>query len=462
MNVTTLDGKVYQSADSPFASGVDGSAYWTNDGKYMVKLYHSPETWREESLKAILERFNVVRNDPYWESLLCWPIGIVKTPRLGIVVPRAKNMKKIANLVLPRWLKHHPEDIGNFSSRVLIAIRMARAVKRLHFKGLCHSDLSENNVLANSSDGSAYVIDIDGLVVPDLQIARPVVDGTKGYVAPELLMGKVKDPNVTTDLHALAVLIYQVLLLRHPLLGRKVNDKNNPDRDELLAFGANALFIEHPTDPSNRPNNLAWSYQLLGNGTSKMMERAFVDGLHHSNKRPLAADWERELVRMHDTLIPCFNPACTLKAFPLPALPNGRGTVQCPWCKQVMRGITIPVMYWYAPCPGQAGIYRPDGTWKVAWPGSTLHEWHIQPNTMPGPQFTPNPLAEVRQVQDKLGGARWYLINLNMPMFEASDAGNPWKRIPLNQAVELKAGRKLRFGLPGQARDVIVNMVQLV
>lgn len=461
MNITTLDGNTYSCEENPFAVGADGAAYWTYDGKYMVKLYLRPESWREESLKAILDRFNVVKNEQYWESLLCWPIGIVNSPKLGIVVPRARNMKKIATLILPKWLKYHPEDYGTFNGRVSIAIKMARAVKRLHFKGLCHSDLSENNILANSSDGNAYVIDIDGLVVPDLNIARPVVDGTKGYIAPELVMHKIKDPSAQTDLHALAVLIYQVLLLRHPLWGRKIHVKDNPDLDDIERYGEKALFIEHPTDLTNRPQILDYSYKILGPGVSKLLERAFIEGLQQPNRRPLAADWERELVRMYDTIIPCLNPACTLKAFPLPDIPSKRGSVICPWCKKSMRGITVPVIRWYAPCPGQVGIYRPDGTQKVAWPGSTLHEWHIQPNTVPGPHLNPRPLAEVKQIQDKLG-ARWYLANLNLPMFEAADPGNPWKRIPQNQAVELKAGRKLRFGLPGQARDAIIEMVQLI
>ena len=59
-----------------------------------------------------------------------------------------------------------------------------------------------------------------------------------------------KLPSRTTDLHALAVLIYMYLLYRHPLRGDKVHDQDDSQRDEELMMGAKALFVEHPTDKS--------------------------------------------------------------------------------------------------------------------------------------------------------------------------------------------------------------------
>ncbi|MCS3208722.1 hypothetical protein NXX20_10585 [Bacteroides stercoris] len=137
-------------------------------------------------------------------------------------------------------------------------MKIARAVRRMHAAGLAHSDLSYKNVLVDPSTGSACVIDCDGLVVPGKY--PPDVVGTPDFIAPEVLETKslkLDDPNkklpcIQTDRHALAVLIYMYLLYRHPLRGGKVNDLDAA-KDEELSMGKMALFIEHPTDKSNRP-----------------------------------------------------------------------------------------------------------------------------------------------------------------------------------------------------------------
>lgn len=83
--------------------------------------------------------------------------------------------------------------------------------------------------------------------------------GTPDFIAPEVVTTShlPKDdakrvlPSIATDRHALSVLIYMYLLFRHPLRGGKIHDMDDEVRDESLAMGEKALFIEHPTDHSN-------------------------------------------------------------------------------------------------------------------------------------------------------------------------------------------------------------------
>ena len=53
------------------------------------------------------------------------------------------------------------------------------------------------------------------------------------------------------------------LLYRHPLRGGKIHDMNDPQKDETIGMGEKALFVEHPTDTSNRvkPSQLKVSQQ---------------------------------------------------------------------------------------------------------------------------------------------------------------------------------------------------------
>ena len=72
-----------------------------------------------------------------------------------------------------------------------------------------------------------------------------------------------------------------------------MNDVNDSGRDEELSMGAKALFIENPTDKSNRVNAQQLSpaelpqgdpakmpYTICGPYLKKLFDRAFVEGLH--------------------------------------------------------------------------------------------------------------------------------------------------------------------------------------
>jgi DNA-binding helix-hairpin-helix protein with protein kinase domain len=462
MVVSLHDGSTVTCDDEPFASGKDGAAHWSADGTRLVKLYHSPEPWRAATLDAVLDRFNAVKDDAYWAQYLCWPLAVVRAPRLGVLLPRAADgLRKLDCFTVPKWLQYHPEDLGSLHGRLGIAIKVARAVKRLHFKGLCHSDLSGNNVLANPHDGRAYVIDCDGLVVPDQPIARPVVDGTAGWMAPELVAGAVDGPSVATERHSLAVLIYQTLLLRHPLHGGKQHDPSDGDRDESLRMGERALFIEHPSDTSNRPLWFPYPFTALGSALGRLVRKAFVDGLHDAGERPSPAEWERDLCRLADMLVPCLNPSCTYRAFPFPEGVQGRSQVRCPWCGTAFGGFALPVLHWHVPVPGQVGVYRQDGTRMVAWPDTALHQWHVRPHVLPGPGIDGAALASFQRFRGADGAERWCLVNRALPYLEAADPGAGWKPIRAAEAVQLKHGRKLRFGPPGTARDAVVQVVEL-
>ena len=150
----------------------------------------------------------------------------------------------------------------------------------------------------NPVGGNACIIDIDGLVVPGK--FPPDVVGTPDFIAPEVMASlklSPKDanralPKIETDRHALAVLIYMYLLYRHPLRGSKIHDQD-PQLDEELAMGERAMFVEHPTDASNRPNtqharkgDLPWadvsarSYAVTGPYLKELFDKAFIEGLH--------------------------------------------------------------------------------------------------------------------------------------------------------------------------------------
>src|SRR5438105_13374886 len=123
-----------------------------------------------------------------------------------------------------------------------------------------------------------------------------------------------KLPNARPDQHALAVLIYQYLLRRHPLDGKRIPNARTAEEQELLSFGSQALFCENPTDQSNRPEEREYvPSAALGPFLNDLFQRAFVKGLHAPNDRPSALEWVRGLIKTVDLLLPCGNSRCSHK-----------------------------------------------------------------------------------------------------------------------------------------------------
>lgn len=209
-----------------------------------------------------------------------------------------------------------PSERGDFGGMLMCCLDLAKSVDAFHVNGSVHCDISPRNVLLDPVAGKSILIGTEHAFDP--KIDNPDVLGTKGFIAPEIVatcnnpQGQQVLPNQETDRHSLAVLIYSLLLCRHPLEGAAVWDKNDQTRDDNLTYGEKALFIEHPTDKRNRydwnwvvtdskKTDLSFlrpwrdldvlPYTKLGPHLSLLVERAFVDGLHNPSARPTAAEW---------------------------------------------------------------------------------------------------------------------------------------------------------------------------
>ncbi len=222
------------------------------------------------------------------------------TTSLGTILNQQIEHKPLTWWIGPRSFKRLQPDVkGNWLDRVIVAVNMARIAWQLHSNGLCHSDFSGDNFLAHVANQHVVLIDLDSLVVPG--VLPPEMLGTGDYMAPEIVMGRANPssgakPTIETDLHSLAVLIYQLLLMRHPLKGPKQYDAD-AEKDDLLALGQRALYIEDPDDRSNRPSDPFRGAWLLGDEVEGLLRRAFTAGLRNPGQRPLAAQWSDALLQ---------------------------------------------------------------------------------------------------------------------------------------------------------------------
>jgi DNA-binding helix-hairpin-helix protein with protein kinase domain len=461
MDVRLSDGTTLRVEDDPFNEGTEGETFKTVDGARIVKIYKAPGGDRRRTIERIVN-YGAQSGESdaerrYWSGLIAWPIGVVDAPRLGSVTPFVPG-KQFQRIILPRWLEKHPEDRGTLMGRIGIAVKLARAVRHFHFRGLCHSDLSDRNLLVDIARGAVTLIDNDGLVVPG--IAPPQTNGTPGYQPPELVTKK-EGPSTRTDLHSMSVLLYELLTLRHPLKGKRLGTFHPGDggADDVALLGTDALYIEHPSDNRNRPATpLRFAVGVYGFEIARLFERTFVNGLFNPGDRPLANQWEAALVRLANTLVVCPNKDCWFGAYPFPQAvfepgsPAGRGS-SCPFC-QTASPKPPSILRWYNVDRGNAG--RPTTTAFVPGPGAKLHEWHVFADRPAGALSSPSPLAEFRVVDGRLS-----LVNLainNLSARKSSDTA--YTPVPIGRGVSMTPGNVIRFnGGSASERIAIVEDV---
>ncbi|MBX3061538.1 MAG: hypothetical protein KF726_01090 [Anaerolineae bacterium] len=465
MQVTLQDGTTEHYEDSPFASGAQGDLFLSKDKQSVIKLYYpnadrKVEEQRTTVLRKIINEFNVTRDNPAAKDLFAWPNAITLRPRLGVRMTNVNARVKHEPLdwwMLPRAFKRlSPEVRGNWLDRTRVASNMARIAWMLHGSGLCHSDFSGANFLANIHRQHVVLIDLDSLVVPG--VLPPEILGTGDYMAPEIVIAHRRNdgtarPSIYTDLHSLAVLIYQLLLMRHPLKGRKINS-DDAEQDDLLSLGEKALYVEDPDDHSNRPENDFNGAWLLGEEVESLMRRAFTNGLRSPQSRPVAAEWGDALLRMSDQIIPCSNENCPGKAF---VLLRDRPAV-CPWCgTKVPRPTRVPVLRLYYGV-GQAGHYQQDKGRIVGWQARTLHRWHTQTGISERSATKSEDRAPVAEIQYKQG--QWVLVNNAINELRIAANGTVSK-VALGDLAPLEHGQQLLLGSAGSARMALVTMQDL-
>ncbi len=493
ISLKTHDGKDIAYVDEVKGQGGMKDVYFSPNKDYVVAFFRDKQDQgAKERLIQIAEtyreRIYSQEGGAYWRDLFCWPTAVVEhNGRLGVVAPfyssnfffsvgsRNGDVLQIRGKEKEgKWFASannrtkflDPQELGDWSTHLKIGLMIARSVRRLHAAGLAHSDLSYKNVLVDPKLGKACVIDIDGLVVPGK--IPPQVAGTPDFIDPLVMMTQKLPlgdpqrvlPSIRTDQHALSVLIYMYLLYRHPLRGRKVHDVSDPQRDEELSMGQKALWIESPSDASNRvrlenlrPSDLPWAdpakipYTVTGPYLGPLFERAFTGGLHDPSQRPTADDWEVSLVKTVDLLQPCANTRCDQKWYVF----DNTNSPKCPFCGTPYRG-DLPVLNLYS--SHKEGNFRPDNHRLMVYSNQSLFSWHMFKNVFPNEKL-PEALRR-RLGYFVLHQGKWWLKNEAMP--DLWDARSK-VQIPIGGQVELIDGLQL-LNKESNGRLIVVQMAR--
>jgi len=226
-----------------------------------------------------------------------------------------------------------------FRTVITAAKNLADAFFHLHTQGLCYKDISFGNFFFNPQNGDCIICDIDNICYSG---EGGGVLGTPGFMAPEIVTGNAR-PCAGTDLHSLAVLIFYMFYIHHPLDGKQETAiRIMDDIARRKIYGTDALYIFHPTNKTNCPDPGTQSAplimdEILPKRLKDTFKKAFVNGLKNRDHRVVESEWRIVLDHIEKNLAHCNN--CGQEVFIDKYYPAS--TYQCWNCKKEQYPITL-------------------------------------------------------------------------------------------------------------------------
>lgn len=320
--------------------GTQGEVYRANlVGKPVALKWYFPEYLKQDPrLRERLE--TTIKSGPPSDRFL-WPIELASSQEIqtfGYIMPlRESRFKGIVDM-----MKRRIEP--SFRALATAGFELAHSYWQLHAKGLCYRDINFGNVFFDPLTGEVRICDNDNV---DVDGKKGVIGGTPDFMAPEIVRGDAM-PSTQTDLFSLAVLLFYMFHIHHPLFGKKVlkiHSLDFPARKKLC--GLEPVFIFDPIDKSNEAvpksvdplgeageNALAfWPIypQFLRNHFTK----AFTNGIRDPQSRVRETEWRASMIRLRDSIVYCHH--CAAENFYDADTPEVGKTKTCWCCKKEIR-----------------------------------------------------------------------------------------------------------------------------
>lgn len=185
----------------------------------LVEMMGFIETTSEGPNHTVRSHYHVV-SELLSGVMLADLLNGVTTTKDGRQITFAQNLYKM-----------YKEDRANFA--LIIMKNIASGIMTLHDKGYIHRDIDPTNIMV-TEDGKIKLIDFgiakklpnhnttggDKLTTQDRSLTMTgQFVGKPQYAAPELVVGDIDYQNETTDIYAMGILFYQLLVGKLPFTG---------------------------------------------------------------------------------------------------------------------------------------------------------------------------------------------------------------------------------------------------
>ena len=421
--VTTSISKMPCTVEKFLGGGGQGEVYKANLGgkKVALKWYFPAQATPEQ--RQALE--TLVAKGPPTEKFL-WPIELADAddvPGFGYVMPlRGPQYKSIVDL-----MKRRAEP--TFHALATAGMQLADSFLDLHAMGLCYRDISFGNVFFDPDTGEVLICDNDNVAVDDN--AKGGVLGTPRFMAPEVVRGDAL-PSMHTDLFSLATLLFYMLMVHHPLEGKKeleIKCLDLPAMNKL--YGTEPVFIFDPDDDSNRPepgyhDNALIFWPLYPQFIRDLFTKAFTDGLDDPiHGRVRESEWRAAMNDLRDSIFYC--PQCGMENF---------------YDIEVLKATGHPGACWS--CQSDLRLpprIRIEDDVIMLNHDTQLFEHHLDPDRR---YKFETPLAAV--AQHPRDPSIWGLRNLGQEKWVITTPDGEIKDVPPGRSATLNVGAKINFG----------------
>jgi len=401
------------------ASGGQGEVYEVEDKTtgncFALKWYfkHSATPYQRKLIERLIDRGQT-------DQRFLWPIDIIERDGLFGYVMRLRppEYKSILDL-----MKRRAEP--TFAALCMAGINLADGYQSLHSQGLCYRDISFGNLFFNPADGDVLICDNDNVTVN--KDADGNTEGTPRFIAPEIITHN-RYPSTETDLYSMAVLLFYMFMLHHPLEGAiEANIKCLDAKAMEKIYGREPIFIWDPVNPSNRPvpgyqENAIVFWNIYPQYIRDMFTQAFTAGLRDINKRIVEKQWKEVIVRLKNSIMYCGY--CKSENFY--DLQKVKSGVPHP-CWQCNGHVTLPPRIKIG---GQLVMLNHD---------TILYEHHTKNNF----NFTV-PIGRITQHPSKPG--RWGLTNSSPDNWTLTKQNGENIVVSPTKTAPLQSGAKINFG----------------
>jgi len=316
----TIQTKLGGSVTNPrfLGEGGQGSVYKvTYNGKDMALKWYKPGSLLNK--EAFYENIwqNIMRGSPADEFL--WPVDITEWSADNETFGYVMELRPSGYYDLTDFMNCQCR-FPDFRKAIEAAMRIVSAFRILHNDGYSYQDLNDGNFFINPDTGKVLICDNDN-VAPDG--TETGIVGKPRYMAPEIVNGKM--PNMQSDSFSMAVILYILFCLNHPLEGKRSCTALSPALQKKL-YGTEPLFIMDPDDQRNGPDPVIHKNTIaVWNCLPSYMQKVFLDAfsqaaLKEPHRRPAEIVWLKTLTRFRSDIVVCKQ--CGNEIFTQDAVPS--------------------------------------------------------------------------------------------------------------------------------------------